>query len=102
MKKNIFLALLLCLLLVGCDNTPIKMDKPEIETHTETRTTDYEVTKLFTVDGMTVYRFYDKGRYRYFVSNGELIDTTIDEEEEEEEESEMANTIIMNSTCSIL
>lgn len=81
MNNKFFLIALLCLSLVSCDEK-IKEDKPKIETHTETSLTNYEVTKLFTVDGMTVYRFKDMGRYRYFISNGELIDTTIDEEEE--------------------
>lgn len=29
---------------------------------------DFEVGKLFTVDGCTVYRFYDSGHSRYFTN----------------------------------
>ena len=33
--------------------------------------TNFQVEKLFTTDGITVYRFYDAGHYRYFTSKGE-------------------------------
>ena len=34
---------------------------------------DFEVTRLFEKDGVTVYRFYDGGYYRYFASRGETM-----------------------------
>lgn len=38
----------------------------------ETSATDnpnFQIDKLFTKDGITVYRFYDSGRYIYFTKN---------------------------------
>ena len=34
---------------------------------------NYELNKLFTADGITVYRFFDNGNYHYFTSQGETI-----------------------------
>lgn len=47
----------------------------EIREPEETMTTpnDYKVSKLFTIDGITVYRFYDRGRSRYFTSQNQMI-----------------------------
>ena len=39
-----------------------------------TENTNFSVTLLFTVDSCKVYRFYDDGYYRYFVTcNGQTI-----------------------------
>lgn len=40
---------------------------------------NFEVVKLFTVDGITVYRFTDDGRYHYFTNrNGQSLNTISD------------------------
>ena len=58
--KKILLGVITVLALAGCE--PIK--------GTETKTTEgnVKVEKLFTVDGITVYRFYDCGDAVYFTS----------------------------------
>lgn len=60
MKKLIILGVLACLLL-GCEER-----LPE-EVRSSSNTS-YNVAKLFEVDGITVYRFRDNGRYVYFTN----------------------------------
>lgn len=54
--------LLLALSLAGCGESR----RPE--SIAETNNPDYRVTRLFTVDGVTVYGFWDGGGYHYFAS----------------------------------
>lgn len=42
----------------------------------KTTSLGYQVDKLFTVDGCTVYRFVDDGRYRYFSKCAHAESTT--------------------------
>lgn len=49
------------LALMGCQDPN---DKSVVE---DTSNPVYSVRKLFTNDGCTAYRFYDDGRYRYYV-----------------------------------
>ena len=38
---------------------------------------DFNIEFLFACDGVKIYRFYDKGRARYFATgNGRMIDST--------------------------
>lgn len=53
--------LMFCLLLTSCEPGP----KPEGDV--KSSNPDYRVVKLFTVDGCTVYRFYDEYE-RYFTN----------------------------------
>lgn len=43
--------------------------KPEAE---DKLVNGYEVARLFTRDGVTVYRFYDRGEWRHFASSGSV------------------------------
>lgn len=56
MKKLILLA---ALILAGCDKDPESVQMAG---------SDFKVGRLFTVDGCTVYRFYDGGRNVYFTN----------------------------------
>lgn len=58
MKRLLLIAALLTL--AGC-----KDSRPE---STATVGNGAEVARLFTHDGCTVYRFYDRGHYRYFTN----------------------------------
>lgn len=61
MKKIIFV-ILSVLLLVSCsENKGINVPKSD-------SINDIKVEKLFVVDGITVYRFYDGGRVVYFTN----------------------------------
>ncbi len=65
MKKNVISNVLGIIVLSGCllacyDEQPINT--------THSNNPHYDVSKLFTKDGYTVYRFVDWGRYRYFVT----------------------------------
>ena len=53
--------LLLALLLGACDR-----GEPALESR-PTDNANFDVQRLFTVDGCTAYRFVDARRYRYFV-----------------------------------
>lgn len=60
------LAIVLASLLFGCDEEtrkPISVN---------TKPNGYEVARLFTQDGVTVYRFYDEGEYLYFATSGRV------------------------------
>lgn len=92
-KLSLIIVILVCMM-TSCNVKTIKEDKPEIETLTEYNTTDYDVTKLFTVDGITVYRFYDRGSFRYFTSTGEIVDNITDDEEDDD----AVNTAVMVAT----
>lgn len=63
---KILLALALGLLLVACaqKGTP---------THVDDAVDDFRVTKLFTKDTCTVYRFFDYGEAHYFTDCGTTI-----------------------------
>lgn len=63
MKTTIALILLL---LSGCmsKGTPVNVSGAK---------DDFEVTRLFEKDGITVYRFEDGGYYHYFASSGETM-----------------------------
>ena len=58
--------------LVGCAQPP----KSTIQTDNY----NFELGKLFTTDGCTVYRFYDAGHYHYFTKceNSQRVETTTD------------------------
>ena len=60
MKARTLLALLTAVVLTACSKDPISQtqsDNPQVS-----------VAKLFTHDGITVYRFVDAGQYVYFTS----------------------------------
>lgn len=59
-------AALLLLALAGCVKEPIA---------TATVGNDVVVEKLFTHEGVTVYRFMDSWRYHYYAVRGDRIDT---------------------------
>lgn len=61
MKKKIITAALAVVLLAGCETK----QSEEVKTSTNPA---YNVEKLFTVDGITVYRFEDNNRYVYFTN----------------------------------
>lgn len=42
-----------------------------------TNNADYSVSYLFEKDGIKVYRFYDRGEYVYFTSQGNVTNTNI-------------------------
>ena len=60
MKKLMILSVLACLLL-GCEERLPEEVK-------SSSNISYNVAKLFEVDGITVYRFTDNGRYVYFTN----------------------------------
>ena len=55
--------LMLALVLAACSRTPESTIPAGV---------DSKVDKLFTVDGITVYRFVDNGHYVYFTSRGDV------------------------------
>ena len=61
MKKIIFIALSVLLLVSCSENKGIKVPKSD-------SINDIKVEKLFVADGITVYRFYDGGRVVYFTN----------------------------------
>lgn len=61
MKKIIFIALSVLLLVSCSENKGINVPKSE-------SINEIKVEKLFVVDGITVYRFYDGGRAVYFTN----------------------------------
>ncbi len=68
MKK--VLLLLLTLLFISCA-------KEGTYVPSENAKTDFNIEFLFECDGVKIYRFYDKGRARYFATgNGRMTDST--------------------------
>ena len=65
--STIAILLFAALMVSGCDpsSKPVESDNPS-----------YEVRKLFTVDGVTVYRFYDGGRCIYFTNGNGVVQYT--------------------------
>jgi hypothetical protein len=61
MKKIILLFVSVIFLLGSCDNKGINVP-------TSDSINEIKVEKLFVVDGITVYRFYDGGRVVYFTN----------------------------------
>lgn len=61
MKKIILLFVSAIFLLVSCN------DNKGINVPTSDSINEIKVEKLFVVDGITVYRFYDGGRVVYFI-----------------------------------
>lgn len=67
MKKIILLFVSVIFLLVSCN------ENKGINVPTSDSINEIKVEKLFVVDGITVYRFYDGGRVVYFTNkNGEV------------------------------
>ena len=67
MKKIILLFVSVTFLLVSCN------DNKGINVPTSDSINEIKVEKLFVVDGITVYRFYDGGRVVYFTNkNGKV------------------------------
>lgn len=64
--KKLLLIIICVVLLVGCNKsgTPVK---------TMGSKSDFEVQRLFKVDGITIYRFWDNGDPVYFTSKGDVI-----------------------------
>lgn len=75
MKK--FFLLLIAVFLFAC-KSPENHPEPVMA---EESTGDYELVFLFEVDGARVYRFYDKGHYRYLAvgQNGGNVINTVSE-----------------------
>ena len=69
MKKKIITAALTIILFAGCETKQVE------EVKTSTNPT-YRVEKLFTVDGITVYRFEDNSRYVYFTNRAGNVEYT--------------------------
>lgn len=68
MKK--MLLLLLTLLFISCA-------KEGAYVPSENAKADFNIEFLFECDGVKIYRFYDKGRARYFATgNGRMTDST--------------------------
>lgn len=64
--KKLILVVLATILIVGCreNGTPVKTTDSE---------NNFNVVKLFEIDGVSVYRFYDGGKSVYFTnSNGKV------------------------------
>lgn len=62
MKKIILLFVSVIFLLVSCN------DNKGVNVPTSEYINEIKVEKLFVVDGITVYRFYDGGRTVYFTN----------------------------------
>lgn len=71
MKKLIFICLSL-LIFCGCNSTT-NHDGTSVEIADNAPNSDFHVERLFTVDGITIYRFYDHSHYHYFGKNNEGI-----------------------------
>lgn len=67
MKKIILLFVSVIFLLVSCN------DNKGINVPTSDSINEIKVEKLFVVDGITVYRFYDGGRVVYFTNNKGVV-----------------------------
>lgn len=73
MKKIILLFVSVIFLLVSCT------DNKGIYVPTSDSVNDIKVEKLFVVDGITVYRFYDSGRAVYFTNKKGVVNALHDE-----------------------
>jgi hypothetical protein len=72
MKQTIMVALIIAgivaiLILTRFYSQPIEKEA--------TNNSDYSVSYLFEKDGIKVYRFYDRGEYVYFTSEGNVTNT---------------------------
>ena len=65
----IVIAILLVLAFIQFKDQPIEKE--------QTNNSDYSVSYLFEKDGIKVYRFYDRGEYVYFTSEGNVTNTNI-------------------------
>jgi hypothetical protein len=65
----IVIAILLVLAFIRFKDQPIERE--------QTNNSDYSVSYLFEKDGIKVYRFYDRGEYVYFTSEGNVTNTNI-------------------------
>jgi hypothetical protein len=65
MKRLIFV-ILCAAVMVGCakSGTPVNVNDSK---------SDFEVQRLFSIDGIVIYRFWDNGDPVYFTSNGETF-----------------------------
>ena len=72
MKKIILLFVSVIFLLGSCDNKGINVP-------TSDSINEIKVEKLFVVDGITVYRFYDGGRVVYFTNKKGVVKALHDE-----------------------
>lgn len=70
MKKALVLFALL--FVSGCDFIETKKPEPIEGMKRETQL-DYSVEFLFETDGVKIYRFFNKGEYRYFATKGGTI-----------------------------
>lgn len=59
--RYIMIFMIAIFLLLGCD----KIEPEEVKSSSNA---SYKVERLFVVDGVTVYRFLDNGRYIYFTN----------------------------------
>ena len=59
--RYIMIFMIAIFLLLGCD----KIEPEEVK---RSSNASYKVERLFEVDGVTVYRFLDNGRYIYFTN----------------------------------
>lgn len=73
MKKIILLFVSVIFLLVSCN------DNKGINVPTSDSINEIKVEKLFVVDGITVYRFYDGGRVVYFTNKKGVVKALHDE-----------------------
>lgn len=68
MRKWILVLLLTLVVFVSCEKVPNDGAVVPVE---QAGITAYEVELLFSLDGVSVYRFFDKGEMRYFtIGNG--------------------------------
>jgi hypothetical protein len=65
----IVIAILLVLAFIRFKDQPIERE--------QTNNSDYSVSYLFEKDGIKVYRFYDRGEYVYFTSEGNVTNTNV-------------------------
>lgn len=66
--STIAMLLFAAVMVTGCENDtskPVESDNPS-----------YNVKELFTVDGVTVYRFSDWGHYVYFTNGNGTVQST--------------------------
>lgn len=64
--KKLILVVLATILTVGCreNGTPVKTTDSE---------NNFNVVKLFEIDGVSVYRFYDCNKYVYFTNRNDKV-----------------------------
>lgn len=64
--KNLILIIFVCMFIMGCARTGIKVPDATVPTGE-----NFDITFLFEYKGVEIYRFTDGGRYRYFsIGNG--------------------------------